>query len=46
MKCTQCNKTLEETFLGKIKGTWEGKNAICSTCQKQRVATHSKKEKP
>ncbi|MDO8628152.1 MAG: hypothetical protein Q7R56_00150 [Nanoarchaeota archaeon] len=37
MKCALCNKTIEETFLGKIKGTWEGKKVICSDCQRQEI---------
>jgi len=37
MKCFKCNKEIETTFLGKIKGTYirEGKKlkAICNECQ-------------
>lgn len=36
MKCSKCNKNIEETFLGKIKGTYEKKKPICSDCQKQK----------
>lgn len=37
MKCSICNKKLEETFLGKIKGTYIKKHGkkytICNDCQ-------------
>ena len=43
MKCDLCNKEIEETFLGKLKGTVvklnaDGKNKIyniCPECQKK-----------
>lgn len=34
MKCSVCNEKIEETFLGKIKGTYHNKKAICNNCQK------------
>lgn len=34
MKCGNCGNKIEETFLGKIKGTYTGKKPICSKCQK------------
>ncbi len=33
-KCGLCNKKIETTFLGKIKGTYVNKKPICSECQK------------
>ena len=35
MKCSKCNEKIEETFLGKIKGTYEKKKPVCSKCQKK-----------
>lgn len=40
MKCSMCNEKIEETFLGKILGTYikDGKGkkqAVCSACQKK-----------
>lgn len=35
MKCSDCGKKLEETFLGKVKGTFISKKPICSECQKK-----------
>jgi len=39
IRCSICNKKIQETFLGKIKGTYKkekGKlEAICSECQKK-----------
>jgi DNA-directed RNA polymerase subunit RPC12/RpoP len=45
MKCDLCGKEIEETFLGKLKGTIlktieKGRNKlsyICSECQKKRA---------
>tara|TARA_Y100000034_G_C6631593_1_gene275743 strand:+ start:354 stop:512 length:159 start_codon:yes stop_codon:yes gene_type:complete len=34
MKCDICNKPVEVTFLGKIKGTRIKKKMVCSACQK------------
>lgn len=40
-KCTECGEKIQETFLGKIKGTYlrEGKKlqAICTNCQKKKA---------
>ncbi len=35
VKCDKCGKAVEETFLGKIKGTYEKGKAVCSDCQKK-----------
>jgi hypothetical protein len=35
MKCSKCNEKIEETFLGKIKGTYVKGKAVCSDCQKK-----------
>jgi len=35
MKCSKCGKKVETIFLGKIKGTYVGKRAVCSECQKK-----------
>jgi len=39
MKCDKCGETIENTFLGKIRGTYlmdEKKlKALCSNCQKK-----------
>mgnify|MGYP003580851776 CR=1 FL=1 len=41
MKCAECNREIQETFLKKIIGTYIKKNgkrvAICSDCQKKTV---------
>jgi len=34
-KCDICKEKIETTFLGKIKGTYFGKKAICDSCQKK-----------
>jgi len=34
-KCSVCGKKIESTFLGKIKGTYVGKKAVCNECQKK-----------
>jgi len=38
VKCDECKEKIEETFLGKIKGTYikdgKKKKVICSNCQK------------
>ena len=34
-KCSICKEKVEETFLGKIKGTYFKKKIICSKCQKK-----------
>ena len=34
-KCALCKEKIEETFLGKIRGTFIGKKVVCSTCQKK-----------
>lgn len=35
MKCSVCNEKIEETFLGKIRGTYIVKKPVCSDCQKR-----------
>jgi len=35
MKCSKCGNKIEETFLGKIKGTYVKKKPICQDCQKK-----------
>ena len=39
MKCADCNKQVEETFLGKIVGTTIGsgkaRKTICNDCQRK-----------
>mgnify|MGYP001574561024 CR=1 len=35
MKCEICKEKIEETFLGKIRGTHIGKKAVCDKCQKK-----------
>ena len=34
MKCEICKKNIENTFLGKIMGTFIKKKAVCSECQR------------
>ncbi len=34
-KCALCKEKVQETFLGKIRGTFIGKKAVCSSCQKK-----------
>ncbi len=34
MKCGECKEKIEETFLGKIKGTYINKVPVCSECQR------------
>lgn len=36
MKCSKCNQDIEETFLGKIKGTYEKGKPVCTKCQKNK----------
>jgi hypothetical protein len=36
VKCNECEKKIEETFFGKIKGTFEKGKVICSACQKKK----------
>tara|TARA_Y100000310_G_scaffold203527_1_gene203761 strand:- start:3053 stop:3193 length:141 start_codon:yes stop_codon:yes gene_type:complete len=33
-KCALCKEKVEETFLGKIRGTFVKKKVVCSNCQK------------
>lgn len=35
MKCSICNEKIEETFLGKIIGTYVKKKPVCDKCQKK-----------
>lgn len=35
VKCSLCKNKIEETFLGKIKGTYVGGKVICSECQRK-----------
>jgi len=41
MKCAICKEKIEKTFLGKIRGTYVGKKAVCPKCQ----STHKDKIK-
>ena len=34
-KCALCKEKVENTFLGKIRGTFIKKKIVCSTCQKK-----------
>lgn len=34
-KCALCKNKIEETFLGKIQGTFIKKKMVCSACQKK-----------
>ena len=34
IKCDVCSKEVEVTFLGKLKGSYVKKKAVCSNCQK------------
>ena len=34
-KCALCNSKIENTFLGKIRGTFVKKKVVCSACQKE-----------
>ena len=34
-KCALCKIKIENTFLGKIRGTFVKKKAVCSACQKK-----------
>ncbi|MDP3728374.1 MAG: hypothetical protein Q8R18_02860 [bacterium] len=34
-KCALCKEKIENTFLGKIRGTFIKKKVVCSTCQKK-----------
>ena len=45
MKCTLCKKEIQETFMGKIKGTYIKGKPYCSACQKQLQKTKHLKEK-
>ncbi|HZX12202.1 MAG TPA: hypothetical protein VFE88_01975 [Candidatus Nanoarchaeia archaeon] len=42
-KCSQCGQAIEQSFLGKIQGTYtrEGKklSPVCSKCQKRKANT-------
>ncbi len=35
MKCSKCGNKIEETFLGKMKGTFLDKQPVCQECQKK-----------
>ena len=35
LKCVACKAKIESTFLGKIKGTFVKKKAVCSACQQK-----------
>jgi len=35
MKCAICKEKVEQTFLGKIRGTFVGKKVVCPKCQKE-----------
>ncbi|MBS3095666.1 hypothetical protein J4231_03225 [Candidatus Woesearchaeota archaeon] len=34
-KCEVCREKIGETFLGKIRGTYINKRAVCAECQKK-----------
>ena len=34
IKCSICGKEVEVTFLGKLKGSYVKKKAVCSSCQR------------
>ncbi|MFT4283081.1 MAG: hypothetical protein ACMXX6_01510 [Candidatus Woesearchaeota archaeon] len=34
MKCFKCKEKIQETFLGKINGTYINSEPVCSQCQK------------
>ena len=38
VKCSKCGEKIEETFLGKIKGTYEKDKVVCNTCQKKKTS--------
>jgi hypothetical protein len=38
MKCSICNEKIEETFLGKIIGTYVKKKPVCDKCQKKYIS--------
>ncbi len=35
LKCEVCKAKIENTFLGKIKGTYVKKKTVCSACQQK-----------
>jgi len=35
IKCAICKEKIEQTFLGKIRGSYIGKKAVCPVCQKK-----------
>ena len=35
VKCAICKEKIEETFLGKIKGSYVKKKPVCNECQKK-----------
>ena len=35
VKCVLCKNKIEESFLGKIKGTFVKKKAVCPACQQE-----------
>ena len=35
IKCSKSNKQVEQTFLGKITGTYEKGKVVCPDCQKK-----------
>ncbi len=44
MNCAICKEKVEETFLGKIKGTYVGKKVVCINCQKNYSMEEIKKK--
>ena len=48
MKCDLCKQKVEETFLGKVKGTYltkgKKKKVICQPCQKKESMDTIKKK--
>ncbi|MBU2496899.1 MAG: hypothetical protein KJ767_02475 [Nanoarchaeota archaeon] len=45
MRCTECNKEIDETFMEKLKGTYIKGKPYCSNCQKKLLGKGSSKEK-
>jgi hypothetical protein len=35
VKCSLCKEKIEQTFLGKVKGTYVKGKPVCSECQKK-----------
>ena len=48
VKCELCKKTIDETFLGKLVGTYylesKKKRAVCQNCQKKNSLEEIRKQ--